>query len=60
MIRLELDDIQDILLGYPRFPHTRFLFLRFRAAAVLAISLVKCRKKFGARLDRAEADRRNG
>ena len=32
MIRLELDDIQDILLGYPRFPHTRFLFLRLRAA----------------------------
>ncbi len=32
MIRLELDDIQDILLGYPRFPHAKFFFLRLRAA----------------------------
>lgn len=32
MTGLELDDIQDILVGYPRFPHARYLFLRFGAA----------------------------
>jgi hypothetical protein len=47
-------------LTNPRLPSDQLLFLRFRAGAVLAISLVKCRKKFGARLDRAEADRRSG
>ncbi len=31
MDRLELDDIQDILVGYPRFSHARYLFLRFGA-----------------------------
>ena len=44
----------------PRLPGGQLLFLRFTAGAVLAISLVKCRKKFGGPLDRAEADRRSG
>ncbi len=32
MTGLELDDIQDILVGYPRFTYARYLFLRFGAA----------------------------
>jgi Dyp-type peroxidase family len=32
MTDLELDDIQDIVAGYPRFAYARYLFLRFGAA----------------------------
>lgn len=31
MTGLELDDVQDIVVGYPRFPYARYLFLRFGA-----------------------------
>lgn len=31
MTELELDDIQDIVIGYPRLPYARYLFLRFGA-----------------------------
>lgn len=31
MTELELGDIQDLVIGYPRFPYARYLFLRFGA-----------------------------